>query len=863
MTASVVSHTPMMQQFLRIKADYPKVLLFYRMGDFYELFFDDAKRAANLLDITLTKRGTSAGQPIPMCGVPVHSAEGYLAKLVKQGESVAICEQIGDPKTSKGPVDREVVRVLTPGTLTEESQLNELSDRLLVSVFEQSGQFGIAWMELSTGQFCLTETNTLNGLYGELERLNPAEILVTETFAQTLGNVPAAVQFQPDWHYEFDTALKVLSSQFNTQGLSGFGCDPYPVGVRAAGCLMSYVQETQKNILPHIVSIRVSDQGDSLKMDAATRRNLELDTAKSGQKIHTLFGVLDGCKISMGSRLLRRWIHNPVRSHHTIRERQNAVQILIDAYQFEAVRECLGKISDIERILGRVAMKTARPRDLSRLGDSLAVLPEIHALIGELDSPLLRNLIQKIGLSPGTVDLLKSAIVDEPPATIRDGGFIAMGYCSELDECRSLHQNASKHLIELEQRERERTGITYLKVNYNRVHGYYIELPRSQAESAPVEYIRLQTLKNVERYSTPELKEFEDKALSAKDRALAIEKRLYDELLDELMSELQVLRICATAVAELDVLVNFSKCAVSLDYVCPTMVSGDGLEIEAGRHPVIERVSESPFISNDAYLNEERHMLIVTGPNMGGKSTYMRQTALIVIMAHIGCFVPARSAVVGPFDQIFTRIGASDDLAGGRSTFMVEMSETANILNNATHQSLVLLDEIGRGTSTYDGLSLAWACVVHIAERLKSFTLFATHYFELTSLADQFPAVENVHLEAIEHQKRIVFMRSVKPGPANQSYGLQVAALAGVPEAVIKLAKQCLSELETQSSEVCGPTSNNENNEQLSLFEISMSALVSEEIQQLNLDDITPRQAMDFLYRYQTVLNDEMNAQES
>ena len=848
----------MMQQFLRIKAEHPNVLLFYRMGDFYELFFDDAKHAANLLDITLTKRGTSAGQPIPMCGVPVHAAEGYLAKLIKQGESVAICEQIGDPKTSKGPVEREVVRVLTPGTLTEESQLNELSDRLLVSIFEQKERFGIAWMELSTGQFWLTETNSLSGLYDELERLNPAEILVADALQQTLNNVSAAIQVQPDWCYEFDTALAVLTDQFKTQGLSGFGCDPYPVAVCAAGCLMSYVQETQKNVLPHIVSIRVSDQCDSLKMDAATRRNLELDTAKSGQKIHTLFGVLDGCKITMGSRLLRRWIHSPVRSHQTIRERQNAVQILIDAYQFEAVRESLAKISDIERILGRVAMKTARPRDLARLGDSLAVLPEIHELIGDLDSPLLRNLIQKIGLSPDTVDLLKSAIIEESPATIRDGGFIATGYCKELDECRSLHQNASQHLMELEQRERERTGIAHLKVNYNRVHGYFIELPRSRAEDAPPDYIRRQTLKNVERYSMPELKQFEDKALSSKDRALALEKRLYDELLDELMGDLQVLRICATAVAELDVLANFSHCAVSLDYVCPTMVSGDTLDIVGGRHPVIERVADGPFISNDVCLNEERHMLIVTGPNMGGKSTYMRQTALIVIMAHTGCFVPAKSAVLGPFDQIFTRIGASDDLAGGRSTFMVEMSETANILNNATHQSLVLLDEIGRGTSTYDGLSLAWACVVHIAEQLKSFTLFATHYFELTSLSDQFPAVDNVHLEAIEHQQRIVFMHSVKPGPANQSYGLQVAALAGVPQAVILLAKQRLTELETQNSDAYSSTVTGETKEQLSLFEISMPALVSEEIQQLNLDDVTPREAMDLLYRYHAVLNDEM-----
>lgn len=846
-----------MQQYLRIKADYPDILLFYRMGDFYELFFDDAKRAANLLDITLTKRGTSAGQPIPMCGVPVHAADSYLIKLVKQGESVAICEQVGDPKQSKGPVAREVVRVVTPGTLTEEAMLNELADRVLVSVVESDGRYGIAWMELSSGQFCLTEAANPDGLRSELERLRPAELLTNESTKQLVSSTPAAVQVQPDWCYDYDTAQNLLTTQFKTQGLGGFGCEAHPLGVSAAGCLLSYVKETQKTLLPHINGIRAVQASDCLQMDAATRQNLELDAARSGQIAHTLFGVLNACKISMGSRLLRRWIHNPVRCHLTIRERQNAVQVLIDSYRFEALQDQLAKISDIERILGRVAMKNARPRDLSRLGESLASVPGLHEVIDDLDAPLLRNLCQKIGTFPDLIDLLQRAIVAEPPATIRDGGFIASGYSAELDEYRSLHENAGNYLIQLEQRERERTGIGHLKVNYNRVQGYFIELPRSRAESAPDNYTRLQTLKNVERYSTPELKAFEDKALRAKDQAMALEKQLYEELLDTLLLDLRALQICAAAIAELDVLANFSERAVALDYTCPTMVGGEGLQIEGGRHPVIERVSQGPFISNGLFLNPDRHLIIITGPNMGGKSTYMRQTALIVLMAHMGCFVPARSATIGEFDQIYTRIGASDDLAGGRSTFMVEMTETANILNNATHQSLVLLDEIGRGTSTYDGLSLAWACVVYIADQLKSMTLFATHYFELTGLSDQLAAVENVHLEAIEHQHRIVFMHSVKPGPANQSYGLQVAALAGVPSVVVDLAKQRLTELETHSVEPLSSSGKTGGTEQLSLFEISMSDVISEEIQQLDLDSVTPRQAMDLLYRYQAVLKEE------
>ncbi len=850
-------HTPMMQQYLRIKAQHPDQLLFYRMGDFYELFYDDAKKAAALLDISLTARGKSAGEPIPMAGIPYHAAEGYIARIVKAGESVVICEQVGDPATSKGPVAREVARIVTPGTLSDEALLDEHQDNLLMGIARHQDRFGVALIDISSGRFSLFEVENEGALLAELERLRPAELLYPDDV-----EVPAAVSkrpgshARPPWEFEDDTARRLLCDQFKTRDLSGFGCDHLSLAICAAGCLLQYARDTQRSSLPHIRRLQVEQHDEAVILDASTRRNLELDINLSGGRSNTLASVLDKCCTPMGSRLLRRWLHRPLRDRATLEARQDAIRWLMRPDCSDNIAEQLKPIGDMERILSRVALRSARPRDLERLRNALAALPELQNALGKTDSSRIKALAQQVASFPTEADLLARAIIDGPPVVIRDGGVIATGYDSELDELRGLSENAGEFLLQLEARERARTDIATLKVGYNRVHGYYIEVSKAQAVDMPAEYIRRQTLKNAERFITPELKEFEDKALSAKSKALAREKHLYDELLEQLAAQLAPLQESAAGLSELDVLCNLAERAISLDYQRPQLLDERCLQIEGGRHPVVEAVLEIPFVANDLRLDDQRHMLVITGPNMGGKSTYMRQAALITLLAHIGSYVPAQSASIGIVDRIFTRMGSSDDLAGGRSTFMVEMTETANILHNASEHSLVLMDEVGRGTSTFDGLSLAWSCAEFLAREVKAFTLFATHYFELTSLPERESGVVNVHLTAVEHNDHIVFMHEVQEGPASQSYGLQVAQLAGIPDRVIRNARDKLIILEQDSR---SPTETVQRNPepasvqvseapmQADLF-VSQPSAVERQLKQMDLDELTPRQALDQLY---------------
>ena len=839
-------HTPMMRQYLAIKSDYPDMLVFYRMGDFYELFYDDAKRAASLLDITLTARGKSGGNPIPMAGVPYHAVEGYLARLVRKGESVAICEQIGDPATSKGPVERKVTRIVTPGTLTDEALLSANRDNVVAALCYGTENIGIAWLDLSAGRFRLTEVPDTEALLGEIQRLHPAELIVDEDMAATFDD-DIRVTSRPPWHFELDSATRLLCNQFGTRDLSGFGCEQLENGVAAAGALLQYVTDTQKASLPHITAIGVERRDDAVIMDGPTRRNLEIDQSLSGHDRHTLAGVMDRCRTAMGSRLLRRWLQRPLRDPEVLKARYQSIETLIGTAATGGLQELLNGIGDTERILARVALRSARPRDLRQLGEALSRLPELQRQLSALESPLLRELAQQIGEHRESQRLLGDAIIDNPPMLIRDGGVIAPGYDDELDELRGVAENADRYLTDLEVRERERTGIPTLKLGYNRVHGYYIEISRAQADKAPVEYVRRQTLKAAERYITPELKEFEDKVLGARERALSREKLLYEELLDRLHIVLGELQLSAAALAELDVVACFAERTVALNLSKPIISPEPCIDIEGGRHLVVEQVIDAPFIANDLTLSDARRLLVITGPNMGGKSTYMRQTALIVILAHVGSFVPAQRLRIGPVDRIFTRIGASDDLAGGRSTFMVEMTETATILNNATDRSLVLMDEIGRGTSTFDGLSLAWAAAHFMGEQAQAFTLFATHYFELTALAQEISACDNVHLDATEHGGELVFLHAVKPGPANQSYGLQVASLAGVPRDVIRRARAYLHELENMQQ---GLKQSPQGQLDLSMTSPEpMETPLRDAVDALDPDSMTPRQALDALYR--------------
>lgn len=854
-----VTHTPMMQQFLRIKAEHPNTLLFYRMGDFYELFFNDAKRAAKLLDITLTSRGNSAGNPIPMCGIPYHAADNYLSRLLRQGESIAICEQIGDPALSKGPVERKVVRIVTPGTVTEDALLENTKESLLLAIHIDENSFGLATMDMISGRFHVMESDIENTdadqliefLKTEIERINPAELLYSEDsdFAMMLENDfenKTALRQQPPWWFDLDTSKRLLNEQFGTRDLNGFGCEHFSAGLMAAGSLLQYVRDTQRTALPHITAIQVINTDDTIILDAASRRNLEVEINLHGGNENTLVSVIDKTITAMGSRSLRRWLHNPLRNIKLLQTRHQAIgelhQHSIDQNTgYTQIQDQLQNISDVERISSRIALQTARPRDLDSLRQTLSALPALQDNLAPYHCDLLKRLSDDINQHPEVEALLTSAIKENPPMLIRDGGVIATGYNTELDELRLLSQNADDFLTEFETREKERTGIKNLKVSYNRVHGFYIEVSRKHQDELPANYVRRQTLKSTERYITSELKEHEDKVLSARDRSLALEKSLYEDLLKKLLESLTPLQLCAQGLSELDAICCLAERAYQLDYNCPEFTESAGINIKEGRHVVVEQAQDNPFIPNDTLLSDSKRMNIITGPNMGGKSTFMRQTALIILLAHVGSYVPAKSAKIGPIDRIFTRIGASDDLASGRSTFMVEMTEAANILNNATANSLVIMDEIGRGTSTFDGLSLAWACAQHLAIKNKCYCLFATHYFEITALPDELPGIANIHIDAVEHGDKIVFLHSVKPGPANQSYGLQVAQLAGVPPDVITQARKKLTELEQHSVEIHSDT------QQMEMF-CQRQHPVLDKLQELNVDNLSPRDALELLY---------------
>ena len=857
----------MMQQYLKIKGQHPDELVFYRMGDFYELFYDDAKKAAELMDITLTARGQSGGNPIPMAGIPFHASEGYIARLVRAGQSIAICEQIGDPATSKGPVDRQVVRIVTPGTLSDDAYLEDRRDNLLAAIFHHREQFGFASLDISSGRFVVSELESLEALQGELQRLRPAEILVSEDFPfqEVLAGL-AGVRRQGPWLFESDTARRVITQQLQVRDLTGFGCEDLGLAICAAGCLLQYAKETQRTALPHIRKLTRERRDEAVILDATSRRNLEIDVNLMGGHQHTLAWVMDRTATSMGGRELRRWLNRPLRDVDVVQQRQHAVSALLEGFHYEPVHSLLKAVGDIERVLARVALRSARPRDLARLRDAFLALPELQETLKPVNSHHIVKLATVISEYPELADILERAVIDNPPVVIREGGVIRKGFDEELDELRNISENAGQYLLDVETREKERTGISTLKVGYNRVHGYYIEISRAQSAQAPVDYIRRQTLKNAERFITPELKEFEDKALSAKSRALAREKALYDEVLETVAEQLAPLQDAAQALAELDVITNFAERATTLRFVAPEFRDAPGFDIEDGRHPVVEQLLDEPFVPNNLLMDAKRRMLVITGPNMGGKSTYMRQAALIALLAYTGSFVPANRAVLGPVDRIFTRMGSSDDIAGGRSTFMVEMTETANILHNATEFSLVLMDEVGRGTSTFDGLSLAWATAEHLAKEIRCYTLFATHYFELTQLADDLELAVNVHLTATEHDDSIVFLHNVHEGPASQSYGLQVAKLAGVPQNVILNAKAQLKLLENSAvPATTRPTSVAEAARkqtaasgqvvyQGDMFASAEPSAVEESLQGLDLDGLSPREAMNRLYELKGLL---------
>ncbi|WP_408065651.1 DNA mismatch repair protein MutS [secondary endosymbiont of Trabutina mannipara] len=843
------SYTPMMQQYLKLKAQHPDVLLFYRMGDFYELFYDDAKKASQLMDISLTKRGTIAGEPIPMAGIPYHAVDNYLAKLVSMGESIAICEQIDSHLATKVPVERRVVRIVTPGTLSEESLLNDRQDNLLAAIWQDQHRFGYATLDITSGRFLISEQIDREVMAAELQRTNPAELLYPENFQDiSLIEHRRGLRRRQLWEFELDTARQQLTMHFGTHDLTCFGVDRAHLALCAAGCLLQYTKNTQcTSSLPHINTISLENKQEGILMDATTQRNLEITQNFSGGSKNTLADVIDRTVTPMGSRMLKRWLHMPIRNITTVNFRQKIIRVLHD--QVSYLQPLLRQIGDLERILARLALRSARPRDLSRMRSAFAQIPSIKKLLINKDLDLIQ-LLNRIGDFEKIRYLLSQSIIESPPMLVRDGGVIAPGYNAELDELRGLATGATDYLYRLELSEREKTGIYNLKIGFNTVHGYFIQLSRNQSHLVPIHYVRRQTLKNAERYIIPELKKFEDKVLTAKSKALTLEKVLYDELFDLLLPNLAMMQQSAEALAELDVLCNLAERAETLNYVCPTLEARSGIYIKGGRHPVVEHLLKEPFIANKLMLSDKQCMLIITGPNMGGKSTYMRQNALIVLLAYIGSFVPAECAIIGPVDRIFTRIGAADDLASGRSTFMVEMTEIANILHNATHHSLVLIDEIGRGTSTYDGLAIAWACAENFASCIKSMTLFATHYFELTTIPDKMDGVVNVHLDAVEHGDTIAFMHNVQNGAANKSYGLSVAELAGIPRKIIKRARKKLHELEIISRE-----KKFKNIDYLQFKQEDQKIpLLVKKLKNLKLDKISPLQALEVLYKIKKIL---------
>ena len=866
-------HSPYMQQYLGIKADYPTTLLFFRMGDFYELFFDDAEKASRLLGITLTARGTSNGNPIKMAGVPFHAVDQYLAKLVKLGESIAICEQIGDPATSKGPVDRKVLRVITPGTLSDSDLLPDKSEQPLLALYSTTQRktvtIGMAWLSMASGALKLMEFSTDAGnadtrLKHELERVAPAEILLPGNVNDLFNEFAFAKNTTvPDWHFDIAHGTKALHEQLNVADLTGFGAENLSAAIGAAGALLRYAQATQGKGLQHVRTLTVETENEFIGLDAATRRNLELTETIRGQDANsgTLFSLLDHCRTAMGSRLLRHWLHHARRDQTMARARHAAISALMRADASIGISSTLASVPDVERIATRIALQSARPRDLAGMRGGLQQLPSLRAYVSmcnkDADAPLLKAIHDALATPTECLDLVERSIAMEPAAMVRDGGVIARGYDSELDELRGLSENAGQFLVDLETRERARTGINNLRVEYNKVHGFYIEVTHGQTDKVPDDYRRRQTLKNAERYITPELKAFEDKALSARERALSREKHLYEQVLQQMAQHIGTLQNIAHALAQLDTLVALTEHALRHNWCAPQLVADPMIKIAQGRHPVVENHIER-FIANDCLLKDESKLLLITGPNMGGKSTYMRQVALITLLAYVGSFVPAASATIGPIDRIFTRIGAADDLAGGRSTFMVEMTESAAILNGATENSLVLMDEVGRGTSTFDGLALAWAIAKHLIDTTRSFTLFATHYFELTQLPEVHPSAANVHLSAVEHKDKIVFLHAVEAGPASQSYGLQVAQLAGVPQTVIRAARKHLASLEASSMQTTP---------QFDLFAdpgikaaaaidtFAAPSAIKDALADINPDALSPRDALDALYRLKELSN--------
>ena len=845
-TQSPVDHSPVMQQYLDFKVKYPDMLLFFRMGDFYELFYEDAKTAARLLDIALTKRGKSAGAAIPMAGVPYHAADTYLARLIKQGQSVVICEQTGEAVPGKGPVERKITRIITPGTLTDASLLKDSVPNLLLSVYQADKRYGLAAVELSTGAVWVAEEDDSIALIDIIEPHCPSELLISESssFRQALEKTHC-VTCRPDWDFDMTAAARRMKEQYKINDLSGFGFDEIKQGLCAFGSLLQYLNDTQKTLLPHLHPPQIKRSEDTIHIDAISRRNLELETSLNPVREHNVFNVINQTATAMGARMLRRWLQHPIRRQDELRLRYNAVSALLINHRYRELRESLHPVCDMERIVTRIVLCSARPRDLIQLKQSLQQLPEIKERINGTDSPRLNALDAGISSFDQLLQSLRMALVSEPPATIRDGGVIASGYDKQLDDLRALNDDAGAHLLQLEQQEKTNTGINNLKIGFNRVHGYYIEISRQHCADIPDYYVRRQTLKATERFITPELKSFETRILSARESSLAREKQLYDLLLDEIATFMNDLQTCARSLAELDTYMSFAACADTLNLNVPTLTQERAITILGGRHPVVEQIQTAPFIANDLKLNDITSMLMITGPNMGGKSTYMRQTALIVILAHIGCFIPAQEASIGAIDKIFTRIGASDDLASGRSTFMVEMTETANILHNATCNSLVLMDEIGRGTSTCDGLALAWASAAHLASHTGAYTLFATHYFELTTLAEKYENVSNVHLSAAEHDDDVIFMHTVRPGPANQSYGIQVAALAGVPKQVIDAARQHLQQIESQHPASMAAE------HQPDLFK---KDTLETRLAKIDPDITTPQQALALLYELQALV---------
>lgn len=857
MSNLTTQHTPVMLQYLSFKEKHPDKLVFFRMGDFYEFFYEDAEKIAGLLDLTLTSRGKSAGAPIPMAGVPYHSADSYLARLIKLGESVVICEQVGDPATSKGPVEREISRIITPGTVTDEALLQQQAESLLMAVFVDDAVLGLASIDICSGRFVLMQFDNRDVLNNEIARLRPAEVLIAEgselkKSIDILDNI--TITTRPAWHFDQDSAVALLKKQFAVRELSGFGCEDMNVAICSAGCLLQYIEETQCSSLQHLQPICVETQYDYIMLDAASRRNLELENSYDGNIKNSLLGVMQTTLTAMGGRLLRRCLNRPDRDIHKLRLRHNAIACLLDNQLFITCRNSLSQVADMERILARISLRSAKPKDLVRLRATLKILPELTQCLTDIDCPLLEELRDRLDHFPDLSELLNRTLTEDPPATIRDGNTIADGYNDRLDELRRINKEADQYLLDMESHERERTKIQGLRVGYNRVHGYYITVSRSKTGDVPAEYRRLQTLKSYERYTTPELKDFEYKVLNAQSKALALEKKLYDELLDTLGEYITALQVCSTTIAELDLLACFAERATSLQLKQPIFKQDCGIKISGGRHLVVEQIQSARFVPNDLQLDEQRRMLIITGPNMGGKSTYMRQTALIVILAHIGSYVSAESAELGPIDRIFTRIGATDNVASGRSTFMVEMIETANILNNATRNSLILLDEIGRGTSTYDGLALAWTCAEYLACHIKSLSLFATHYFELTALSQHIPEVQNVHLNAIEYNDGIVFLHQLKDGATDRSYGLQVARLAGIPKNIVDQAGRFLSKLEKNRQLL--PQQENKQDDLFSSETRDQNHPLMEELANMDIDELSPKTALDALYRLKSMLQE-------